>query len=173
MTLSTVALSDADGSATLFVGDNHEMGSLGDWVAGRFGETTREVPIAVRRFDSLIADRSLPRPDVIKMDIEGNELRALRGGCASLNREDAPILIYEANVFAAPIASGQPVTAATTFLLDLPLPGYQCFFLWHWGLVTRLQREQVVHGDIVAIPAARADRWPALVAQGIYEFTRR
>jgi hypothetical protein len=31
----------------------------------------------------------------------------------------------------------------------------------------------MVHGDIVAIPAARADRWPSLASEGICELSRK
>jgi FkbM family methyltransferase len=169
MTLLPVALSDFEGSATLFVGASHEMGSLGNWVAERSGETTGQVTVRTARLDTLVAEGAVPRPDVIKIDVEGNELRVLRGSAALLNREDAPVLVYEANLWAAPIATGEPSTAATGFLLDLDQPQYRCFFLWDWGLVTRLERNQLVHGDIVAIPAARTERWPSLVSEGMYE----
>ncbi len=130
------------------------------------------MPVAIRRLDALVGDGTVPRPDVIKMDIEGNELRAMRGGCSIFDREDAPIVVYEANLWAAPIATGEPATAATHYLLGLARPRYQCFFIWSWGLVTRLEPNQIVHGDIIAIPAAKVDRWASLVSRGFDELVR-
>jgi FkbM family methyltransferase len=169
MTLLPLALSDTDGSTTLFVGENQEMSSLADWTAERSGRPTQQVPVATARLDTLISNATVPRPHVIKIDVEGNELRVLRGSLDLLNREDAPILVYESNVFAAHKATGEPATAATTLLLDLERPRYRCFFLWDWGLVTPLDRGQIVHGDILAIPASQTDRWPALIAEGMSE----
>jgi FkbM family methyltransferase len=171
MTLVPVALSDEDGSATLFVGENHEMGSLADWTLERSGAETMHVDVPVARLDTLLAAGAVPRPSVIKIDVEGNELKVLRGATALLDCEDAPILVYESNVYAAVKATGQPASAATAFLMDLARPGYRCMFVWHWGLLTRLQRGQLVHGDILAVPASRLDCLPSLGSQDMLELT--
>lgn len=169
MRLLPVALADADGEATLFVGSNHETSSLGDWLTPRYREHPRSVPTPVRRLDDLVARGEVPRPDVIKIDVEGAELRAFRGARAVLDREEAPIILYEQNVWAAPVAAGAPASASTDFLLALERPRYRCYFVWDWGLVTRVQPGQVVHGNLVAVPAARRDRWPALADADLTE----
>src|SRR5262249_55317389 len=94
MTLLPLAPSLAGGRCTLVVGTNHEMGSVGNWVERRSGELTRQVPIRTARLDTLLADGTVPAPDVVKIDIEGNELRAFCGARALLDRTDAPILVY-------------------------------------------------------------------------------
>ena len=52
-----------------------------------------QITVDVRTLDSLYAD-GLPRPDVIKMDIEGAEADALRGGMAML-AANRPVLVIE------------------------------------------------------------------------------
>jgi FkbM family methyltransferase len=162
MELFPVALSDRDGEAPLFVGANHEMGSLGNWVAARTGETTQAITVPLRQLDSLVREGILSRPDIMKVDVEGNELRVFRGAHELLDREDAPIIIYEENLYAAPNATGESASAATAFLLALSLPRYRCYYLWEWGLVTRTAPGQILHGNLVAIPKSRRSRWPEL-----------
>ena len=170
MQLLPIALGDRSGEATLFVGGNHEMASLGNWITDRFHEQPASVPTPVRRLDDLVDTGAVPRPDLVKIDVEGAELRAFRGARAVLDHEDAPIVIYEQNVWAAPTVSGAPASAETDFLLSLERAAYRCYFLWDWGLVTRVQQGQLLHGNLVAIPAARRDRWPALADADITEF---
>ncbi len=59
-------------------------------VAGRTGEI--EVP--VRTLDSLIEERPLPRPDLIKIDVEGAEADVLRGA-RQLISSARPLLLIE------------------------------------------------------------------------------
>ncbi|WP_433630426.1 FkbM family methyltransferase [Halomicrococcus sp. NG-SE-24] len=67
------ALSDEDGSGQLSVeGD--------DYGAGKHALSTNgDLSIDVRRGESLIDDGTYPPPDVLKVDVEGAELRVLRG----------------------------------------------------------------------------------------------
>lgn len=78
------AVSDTDGWAYLS-GDGHSGARLGDSGSLRVSTTT---------LDTLASAR--PRgPDVIKLDIEGHELAALRGGPRLLSSEDRPTLVVE------------------------------------------------------------------------------
>lgn len=171
-TLVEVGLSDATMSADLHVGSEHEKGSVGDWVRDLHAENTRRIPIALQRLDENIAE-GLPRPDVMKVDVEGNELRAFRGAHGALNREDAPALLYESNVYAAPHATGEPASAATRFLAtECPRARFRFHFVWSWGLVTPADPGALVHGNLLAIPAARAARWPELETHDFVELLR-
>lgn len=69
--LLPVALSDQSGTATLFVPVDHDMASLGNW-----REETERRQCSMTTLDAL----DLPRPDLIKCDVEGAELRVFRGG---------------------------------------------------------------------------------------------
>lgn len=171
-TLAEVGLSDASASADLHVGEDHEKGSLGDWVRDLHAETTRRIPITLRRLDELIAG-GLPRPDVMKVDVEGSELRAFRGAREALDREDAPALLYESNVYAAPHATGEPANAATEFLAtECPRARFRFYFVWPWGLMTPVDPAALVHGNLLALPAARAARWPELERHHFIELLR-
>lgn len=77
-----LALGDADGMAVLSQPLMTGGASLVDAPAG--------TPVPVRRLDGL----DLPAPDVIKLDVEGAELAALRGGARLLERH-RPAIIME------------------------------------------------------------------------------
>ena len=84
-----VAVANTDGTMTLFsdgadgtspslVHQRSERGTLG---------------VASRTLDSLVGDPDLLMPTVLKMDIEGAEILALRGGSALLQSRSAPRLL--------------------------------------------------------------------------------
>jgi len=52
-----------------------------------------EEEIEVKRLDDLIKDKEIPEPDLIKLDIQGYELEALKGGIKAL--ENATYVIME------------------------------------------------------------------------------
>jgi FkbM family methyltransferase len=89
-----VAASDAAGSATLYhpVGDarNHGEASL---IPGAVGTTSQTYNVPTAPLDDLL-DHT---PDLIKMDIEGGELSALRGMSRLLREPRPPRLIIEHN----------------------------------------------------------------------------
>jgi len=72
-----VALSDSNGYAEMAVNvtTNSGISSLSPWPGSKYDGTTR---VRVERADDLIAT-GLLRPDIVKLDIEGHELAALRG----------------------------------------------------------------------------------------------
>lgn len=51
----------------------------------------------VTTLDAYVAQANLARVDFIKIDVEGHELEALKGGDDLLSREDAPIVAFETN----------------------------------------------------------------------------
>jgi FkbM family methyltransferase len=96
-----VALADEDGAAEFQVDDRQSAsGTLsrvtgGEPCVGRknLGLGPLAETVACRRLDSLIAE-GLPRPDVIKIDVEGAEALLLRGADRLL-RESGPRLLIE------------------------------------------------------------------------------
>jgi FkbM family methyltransferase len=91
------AVGTHDGSATLFTPrEDHGQASLrtherGSW-SGDAHVRSSEVPVT--SLDSYVARRPEPRPDVVKLDVEGAELPAIRGFSRGL-RSAHPIVVCE------------------------------------------------------------------------------
>jgi FkbM family methyltransferase len=71
------ALGGEDGSARFMVTDNPTFSRMAG--LGKPDATARHVDVSVRRLDAIIAQESLPKPDVMKIDIEGAEGPMLEG----------------------------------------------------------------------------------------------
>jgi FkbM family methyltransferase len=142
---------------TLFVPTDQSMASLADWTEGRVGPVTTEA-CEVRRMDDLIADGSLPAPDFIKCDVEGGELGVFTGARATLDRREAPIILYEANALSVR-GFGVALSAATDFLRRLESPHYEIFHQQP-GRIVPIDRfdPSYEHFNVVAIPRARRER---------------
>ena len=87
-----LALSDSDGAASFSLGADANRGGLTDVHVepGRGGT----IDVRTATIDTLVADGSIPAPDVIKMDIEGAEVEALLGAQRTLAGSH-PTLIIE------------------------------------------------------------------------------
>ena len=84
-----VAVSDSDSTVQLFT--NGADGNSPSLV--RSGES-QCVTVPSRSLDSLMAEGRLPRPTVIKLDIEGAEILALRGAKRLLTGPDRPRALF-------------------------------------------------------------------------------
>jgi FkbM family methyltransferase len=89
-----VAASDSAGSVTLYhpTGDAHNHGEA-SIVAGLAGESAEAFVVPAARLDEVIDGV----PDVVKMDVEGAELSAIRGMTRFLRTRTPPALIVEHN----------------------------------------------------------------------------
>ncbi|MGI8918001.1 MAG: FkbM family methyltransferase [Pyrinomonadaceae bacterium] len=159
------ALSDEEGEATLYVPDDHSMGSLADWTKSRrsgvlsrifgFGRT-HTLNCRKRRMDELISEEHLPLPNFIKCDVEGAELRVFKGGRNTLNRPDGPIILFEAGVESA---SGFDLkfSEAADFLTSLSQPGYQFLEVLEGGALraVRPANLKLPNQNIVTVPQAK------------------
>lgn len=76
-TMHRVALGAENTTLRLNIYENHSGNSLIDssWEGVK---EKRDVP--VRRLDDYVVEAALPRPDLVKMDIQGFELNVLKGG---------------------------------------------------------------------------------------------
>jgi FkbM family methyltransferase len=92
-----VALGAESGEAPLAIAeDGHEgQNTIGEVVSNPTVTTAGHETVRVTTLDELVADQHLDRLDVVKLDVEGSELDAIRGGRAVLTRFK-PILIVEA-----------------------------------------------------------------------------
>ncbi len=93
-TVHSVAVSDAPGRVTLHIIEAGEP-NMNSIVNGCSDPKGLEVPTVT--LDGFAADQSLRAVDVIKMDIEGAELQALRGADTLLTGADPPVLVLELN----------------------------------------------------------------------------
>jgi FkbM family methyltransferase len=95
VTTVEVAVADAPGEAILVRPDG---GNLGMFTLGAVrGDDAHQV--AVRRLDQILEEQGAGRVNVIKMDIEGSEYRALCGAARVL-AEDRPAILIELNEIA-------------------------------------------------------------------------
>lgn len=107
---------------------------------------TEDVP--VETLDALAQRLRLERIDTIKIDVEGAELKVLRGGIGIL-KTCRPVLLIEANERAL-AGQGASTAAMTRLLEDL---GYEIrVFSERTGEVERLVPGSALSANIVAIP---------------------
>jgi FkbM family methyltransferase len=83
------AVSDGDGSAELFSDGPHGCSPT---LAATEGRTP--VKVATRSIDAAIADGTIPTPHLVKLDIEGAEIKALRGMRTQLTSPNRPRQLF-------------------------------------------------------------------------------
>ncbi len=164
--LHPLALSDESLEATLYVPEDHTMANLArdGWPVELAQGTVRLMTCEERRMDDLIAAGALPPPDFIKCDVEGAELKVFQGGRETLNRVAAPVILFEANVWASESFKIR-VHDAKDFLASLELPQYQ-FFEIAKGQLRRLKSVDPELSNILAIPQSKIGLWPELAQNG-------
>jgi FkbM family methyltransferase len=94
--VAEVALAEEEGTLDLLIAEDAHAGqnTLGDFMyAGVVGRG--RVPVRTVTLDALLRQLGIERVDVIKLDLEGAEVRALRGAGETL-RANAPLLMLEA-----------------------------------------------------------------------------
>ena len=164
-TLYPIALSNQDRTSSLFVPSDHSTASLADWTVSSpvfSGDgPSHVVTCAERQTDNLIEEQTLPTPDFIKCDVEGAELLVFQGARKTLNRVDAPIILFEANECASR-AFHVDASAAKEFLAALDAPSYCFFLITKEGRLERLQTVDSNFFNMLAIPASKVSNWPEL-----------
>jgi FkbM family methyltransferase len=90
-----VALAESDGQAQFTIaGYEHEgQNTLGAFAYASVESGATET-VALRRLDDIVAEAPPERIDVIKMDVEGAELRVLHGAVATIQKY-RPIILFE------------------------------------------------------------------------------
>jgi FkbM family methyltransferase len=152
-TLVPVALSDRVADSVLYVPGLSEAGSLADWTAGQYGDT-HKVRCEERTLDSLIHSGSLPTPHFIKCDVEGGELKVFQGGRNCLDAADAPIVLFEANVYTSRGFSLN-VSAAKAFLESLERASFKFYSVGAGGELAVASDLHPVHSNVLAVPRCK------------------
>jgi len=155
VTLLPIALSSFSGEQVLYVPGDDSMASLADWTAGKHGEITRFV-CETSTLDELARQGKIPEPDFIKCDVEGAELLVLQGGKEVLDRDNGPILLFEANANAM---RGFDVTAEVLlgFIRGLRRARYTIYLVE--GDMEEVRGDQLPdHCNLIAILEAKMDR---------------
>ena len=96
-TVKEVGVSDSAAGFTLYVGD--AVGQSGWASVVPSPRRPRAIEVSTQTLDAYVLDGERRRPDLIKMDIEGAEPRALAGMRRLIGGEHAPDLIVEVNRF--------------------------------------------------------------------------
>lgn len=152
--LLPLAVSDRGGESTLYVAEGmSEVASLANWTDGAFGNVSETV-CQERRIDDLVKSRAIPLPQFVKCDVEGAELRAFRGAAETLDRAEAPIVLFESNVYTSR-GSGIGMSDARNFLSSLSRARYVFFELRAGGQLSDDGDFNGVHSNILAVPNAR------------------
>ena len=94
--LEPIAVGDRDGEVEFRVMPKESMGKLAESPFQPEVMATTAIRVPIRRLDSLLAEKALPPPNVIKIDVEGAELLVLQGALQLL-REHHPRLLLEAH----------------------------------------------------------------------------
>jgi FkbM family methyltransferase len=164
-TLYPFALSNTSETAALFVPEDAAMGSLANWTSGRedLGQT-HTIDCEVRRIDDLIETGTIPQPDFIKCDVEGAESMVFQGGAKALNRADAPVIMFEANVHNAK-GFDLKIDDAKNFLADLTLSAYSFYEIQEDGSLKQINKVHPVHSNVLAIPESKLEQTLKLIRQ--------
>ena len=91
-----VALGNIDGPAPLKVMPDSSMGKLANSSFQADAKAAREIPVMVRQIDSLLQNREIPPPNVVKIDVEGAEFDVLIGALEMV-RTSRPTIFLEAH----------------------------------------------------------------------------
>lgn len=146
--VNQVAVSDCAGVATFFLREGSDRNTLGS------GEG---VPIQVPTvtLDGYLESQGLGAVDVLKIDVEGAEVMALRGGARLLTGPGAPVILIEFNTRALKAAGADP--AELRGLLEEY--GYSCYTLEPYAGENCF--------NVLACKANHRDRFPVLQTQSL------
>jgi FkbM family methyltransferase len=158
VTVVRAALGAAPSNATLAIASDWHGGqnTIGPRVSNPNVETTSHEHVAVQTLDRLAAVHEIDRVDVVKLDVEGSEIRAIAGGRTIIERH-RPTLLLEVE---SERLESQGNTKEELFVALAAL-GYciQVFDL-RTGQLCRPQNPGQVKGNVVAAPSEV--RLPAL-----------
>jgi FkbM family methyltransferase len=155
------ALGEDPGEADLYLVDG-----IQDWCNSlrppAVDEPVREVRVAVRRLDDVLAELKVRKVDFIKLDVEGAELSVLYGAMKLLHRESRPAILAEVQD-----TRTQPWGyAAREILQFLIRMNYRWFAIAAKGALLPICCDQETYdANLVALPVERTEEFLALLGQ--------
>jgi FkbM family methyltransferase len=96
ITIERLALGRSDGRAAFNVMPEQSMGKLSNSPFQIDATPIREIEVELARLDTLVFERAQPRPNLIKIDVEGAEVEVLAGAIRTLT-ECRPRVYLEAH----------------------------------------------------------------------------
>lgn len=153
--LFEMGLSNDPGELELHIPEDPSMASISDWTAGIAGKV-HSLPCRFERMDELVGSGRLPVPDFIKCDVEGAELSVFQSGERTIDRPDAPVILFEVNRQAA-AAFGYAADDAISFLKGLKQPRYQ-FFEVRTDAIVPVSSGDLEYSNILAVPETKNER---------------
>jgi FkbM family methyltransferase len=151
VTINEVAISDATGETVLFGTDPGNPGT--NTIMSPKERVCSSVTVPTETIDHYLSERGLTGVDVMKLDIEGAELLALRGAQNLLRGDSAPVIVLEIN----PRTLALSGSSADELLGLLRECGYACQRIAIYGSHTH----DPWMNALAAKPGHR-DRFPAL-----------
>jgi FkbM family methyltransferase len=149
VTVSETAVNDSCGEAVLYYAENDGENNI---LAPEAGSSS-SVRVATVTLDEYLGSKGIDQVDVVKMDIEGAEVQALRGASRLLTGDRAPVLFVEVNP--GKLASGSH--GAGDLVGGLRRHGYEVYVVAHYGVTTHDP-----WANAIAFKPAHQQRWPLL-----------
>lgn len=140
-------LCEKNGEIDFFVAKHRTMSGISNWTV-----YDKRIKRETRTLDSLLEEKNAV-PDFVKCDIEGAELLCFTGAEKTLNRKNAPILLFESSV--ASKALDIRVDEAFEFLKSLSMPEYVFYLLDENQKLKRFTELGEITGNILAVPEAK------------------
>jgi FkbM family methyltransferase len=151
VTVNEVAIADAQGETLLFCTDPGSPGT--NTIMNPVEHACGSVKVPTVTLDQYLVERGISSVDVMKLDIEGAELLALRGARDLLCADRAPVIVLEVNPRTLSLSGG----GADQLLGLLDEYGYSYYSIATYGARTHDPWE-----NGFAAKPAHWDRFPAL-----------
>lgn len=132
------------------------MASLADWTPWPEA-AKRRYDVRVDSLDRLVAESLVSTPDFLKCDVEGAEALVFRAAVSILDRERAPLMLFEVNP-AVTGAMGLEACAPLPFLRSLRMPAYQFYSLDTERELFPLEPKRARLMNVLAVPSSRKGR---------------
>jgi FkbM family methyltransferase len=155
-----LAVADRTGSAVMVAGGGADgrssmahledaRGVLGEWADGVFSTFTR-TPVREHTLDELWVNGIIPAPQLVKIDVEGAELKVLMGALGLL-RATRPILVAEFHNCRLAVECAQLLTREGYALDVLALPSSGSCFVLATPHATRLRDEKALDVSMASV----------------------